>query len=117
MRTGKAWNSLFCVFVKKHAGFRDLAGLVSSMDSPRLHSTQGPSRIPYRFLAGNPFVLWRSMGAFHMSLEIHGGQDFPAQWAAHRRVQFADGPPLAEFSQQLHLPGLAGGILVGTGLP
>lgn len=49
-----------------------------------------------------------------MSLEFHGGQDFPAQRATHRRIQFASGPPLAEFPEQLHLPGLAGGILVGS---
>jgi hypothetical protein len=52
-----------------------------------------------------------------MPFEIHGGQDFPAQWAAHRRVQLSGGPLLEEFSQQLHLPGLAGGILAGTSLP
>ena len=82
-------------------------------------SDQDPigSRLNAPKCVSKPDASWRSMGAFHVSLEIHSGQDFPAQWAAHRRVQLAGGPPLAEFSQQLHLPCLAGGILVGTGLP
>ena len=52
-----------------------------------------------------------------MPFEIPSGYDFPAQGAPHRSIQFAAGPPLAEFSQEFHLPCLAGGILVGTRQP